>query len=165
MKVGLPFAAGDRPRVLILGSFPSEESLRLRQYYANPLNQFWRLMGALFLAHHELSYEQRLSQLAKRKVALWDVLRSCERAGSLDGAIVRRTAIWNDATGFVERHPSIKMIGLNGKTAADLFYRKFPQLHSAQFEIVRLPSSSSAHAVPFDRKVQAWSVLQDFARM
>lgn len=163
MKVGLPLVAGDAPGVLILGSFPSEESLRLRQYYANPMNQFWRLMGALFRAHYELPYAARLAHLTRSRVALWDVLRSCERSGSLDNAIVRRTATLNDIEGLVEQHPSIKMIGLNGKTAATFFSRKYSHLHSANLQIVTLPSSSSAHAVPFDAKVQAWSVLQDFA--
>jgi hypoxanthine-DNA glycosylase len=163
MKVGLPPVAGDAPGVLILGSFPSEESLRLRQYYANPMNQFWRLMGALFGAHYELPYAARLARLTKHRVALWDVLRSCERSGSLDNAIVRRTATLNDVEGLVEQSPSIRMIGLNGKMAATIFSRKYSHLHSANLQIVTLPSSSSAHTVTFDIKVQAWSVLQDFA--
>jgi hypoxanthine-DNA glycosylase len=45
---GLPLLVGDDPAVLILGSFPSRKSLERKQYYANPQNQFWRIMAAFF---------------------------------------------------------------------------------------------------------------------
>ncbi|WP_425807522.1 DNA-deoxyinosine glycosylase [Desulfitobacterium sp. Sab5] len=34
--------------ILILGSMPSEESLKRQEYYANSRNQFWRIMEILF---------------------------------------------------------------------------------------------------------------------
>lgn len=163
---GLPPLVGDRSSVLILGSFPSEESLRCREYYANRGNQFWRLMGALFGAHLELSYRRRCDVLQERQVAIWDVLHTCERDGSLDDAIIGRTAVINDVPAFLAVHPSVQMIGLNGKTAANYFSKRFPSLGSPHLQIVALPSSSSAHAaMTFDKKVQAWSILQDFARV
>jgi hypoxanthine-DNA glycosylase len=123
-------------------------------------------MGALFGAHFELPYRRRCEVLLRRQVALWDVLHTCERDGSLDNAIVGRTALINDIPAFLALHPSVRMIGLNGKTATTYFFKKFPSLGSSHLQIVALPSSSSAHAaMTFDEKVKAWSILQDFARV
>ena len=45
---GFPPVVDDDARVLILGSFPSALSLVTRQYYANPRNAFWPIVGELF---------------------------------------------------------------------------------------------------------------------
>ena len=161
MQNGLPPIIGDSPRLLLLGSFPSEESLRVQQYYANPRNQFWKLIGALFGAHPELPYAERIEIRKRRGVALWDVFGSCERRGSLDAAINLRTALPNDIPALLKERPSIRVIGLNGGTAGDVFRRKLPALLGGSLQIVSLPSSSSAHAaMSLAAKIDAWSVLQ-----
>jgi TDG/mug DNA glycosylase family protein len=161
MQKGLAPVISDSSRVLLLGSFPSEESLRVLQYYANPRNQFWKLVGAVFGAHPELTYPERIEILKSSGVALWDVLGACERKGSLDAAIDLRTAVPNDIPALLAANPSISVIGLNGGTAADTFRRRFPALWGGGLRIVSLPSSSSAHAaMSLAAKVAAWSALQ-----
>jgi len=146
--------------VLLLGSFPSEESLRRGEYYANPRNQAWRLLGALCGAHPELPYRERLDVLVRSGIALWDVLEACERQGSLDAAIRKGSERPNDIAGFLERHPSVRVIGLNGRTAQATLARHFASLAEPRVRLVSLPSSSSAHAaLSLDAKLRAWSAL------
>ena len=105
--VGFPPILGDRPRVLILGSMPSVASLKKHQYYGKPQNTFWRIMGELFGAGPDLPYEQRTELLAQQGVAVWDVLASCERPGSLDSAIKMQTATANDFAALLLEQPGI----------------------------------------------------------
>ena len=86
--VGFSPIVGGRPRVLVLGSLPGRKSLEMGQYYAQPQNGFWRIMGAIFGAGPSLPYPERLERLVANRVAVWDVLAAGERNGSLDSAIV-----------------------------------------------------------------------------
>ena len=70
-----PIAAADAG-VLILGSLPSQLSLQKQEYYGNPQNAFWRVMGELFDAGPELPYAERADRLVRSGIAVWDVLRS-----------------------------------------------------------------------------------------
>lgn len=85
---------GEGARVLILGSMPSAESLRLNQYYGNRRNHFWSIIYSLFDLPLEKSYEKRIQFIKDKEIALWDVIHSCERVGSLDSNI--KNAIPND---------------------------------------------------------------------
>jgi hypoxanthine-DNA glycosylase len=84
VDTGFPPIAGNAPAVLVLGSLPGKKSIVEQQYYAHPQNAFWKIMGALFEARTELLYEERVSVLKKNRIALWDVLQSSSRPGSLD---------------------------------------------------------------------------------
>ncbi|HPV23953.1 MAG TPA: DNA-deoxyinosine glycosylase, partial [Casimicrobium sp.] len=81
---------------LILGSMPGVASLAAAQYYAHPQNAFWRIMGAVAGFDAALSFDERVAELARAGVALWDVLAACERSGSLDSAIARKSEVAND---------------------------------------------------------------------
>ena len=169
-----PFSHGFPPvhapgaKVLILGSLPGVRSLREQQYYAQPQNAFWRIMGALCGAGPELTYEARLARLTEHGVALWDVLAAGRRPGSLDSAIDRTTAVTNDFASFFELNPSIGSIFFNGATAADLYRRKvLPGLapRFAAIERRTLPSTSPAHArMRFAEKLAHWSAELTAAR-
>jgi hypoxanthine-DNA glycosylase len=153
-------------RVLILGSMPGVASLTAGQYYAHPRNQFWPIMGALFGAHPTLPYAERLAVLTRAGIALWDVLSSCERRGSLDSAIDARSAQANDFARFLDGHPGITRIGFNGALAETCFRRDvLPSLRP--LDSVRLPSTSPAHAgMSAADKLQAWrAALQPVADM
>ncbi|ATX80226.1 hypoxanthine-DNA glycosylase [Mariprofundus aestuarium] len=84
---GFPYSANRDAKILILGSMPSRKSIAADQYYAHPQNGFWPIMGELFGFTASLEYEERLAQLRKNGVGLWDVAHQCVRPGSLDSAI------------------------------------------------------------------------------
>lgn len=158
-----PALTGHAPRTLILGSMPGAASLAAGQYYAHRQNRFWPLMGALIDAGPELAYEQRCRRLVDSGIALWDVLASCEREGSLDSAIRDDTAQANDFGALFARHPTIAMVLFNGSKAEDSFRRcVIPRLvesgaAAAGLEFRRLPSTSPANASQSSEyKLAAW---------
>ncbi|HZF28764.1 MAG TPA: DNA-deoxyinosine glycosylase [Gammaproteobacteria bacterium] len=160
-SAGFPPIAGSRATILILGSLPGQKSLEMGQYYAQPQNGFWRIMGALFGAGPSLPYAARLERLIACGVAVWDVLAAGERAGSLDSAIVSASAVGNDFAEFFERHREIRRVCFNGTKAAQLYKRLVmptlvPQV--AALDTRLLPSTSPAHAArPFAAKLALWS--------
>ena len=140
---------------------PGAESLRQSRYYANPHNVFWRLMAELASVDPQLDYERRCRQLVAAGIALWDVLKSCERRGSLDSAIDRRSAEVNDFAEFFDRHRQIGAVICNGTASFDLFCRRaLPQLDPElrqRLQPMRLPSTSPAHAaLSFAAKRDRW---------
>ncbi len=162
MKItGLPPIVPDKPLTLILGSMPGNESLRQQKYYANPRNTFWKIMSQLLGFEANLGYEQRTMILKQHHIALWDVLKHCERQGSLDSAIKRSSEVTNDLVGFLRNHDSIKTVLFNGKKAETSFnFHIRPKLHPsrvADTRFMRLPSSSPANAqLKFEEKYARW---------
>ncbi len=165
---GFPPVIGIQPRVLILGSMPGVASLTAQQYYAMPRNAFWPIMGELFGAGFEMAYAQRLELLMDYQIALWDVLGSCVRPGSLDASIEHHTVAANDFADLLANHTTVSNIFFNGKKAAEMFRRHVvPALDSAAAGICHttLPSTSPAHAtLSFDEKLAAWSIIRDVAK-
>jgi hypoxanthine-DNA glycosylase len=161
VSVGFPAVADARARVLVLGSLPGRKSLQMHEYYAQPYNAFWRIMGALFGAVQQLPYEARLAKLRAHGVAVWDVLAAGEREGSLDSAIVTSTIVVNDFNEFFTRHAEVRAICFNGNTAAGLYRRKvLPRLDTAYAALAThvLPSTSPAYAsLRFEQKLERWA--------
>jgi TDG/mug DNA glycosylase family protein len=156
LSCGLPPVTGPRPRVLILGSFPSVLSLAHGEYYGNPKNRFWAVMEELFAIPAALPYPERTLRLTQEGIALWDVVRGCTRDGSADSRI--RNPVPNDIAGFVRAHPSLRLVTLNGSTAGRLCHR-FAEVQG--IPSVTLPSTSPANAaMPFAEKVRQWEVVR-----
>jgi len=155
---GFPAVVGRAPRVLVLGSLPGRASLQAGQYYAQPQNAFWHIMGELCAARPELPYDERLSALKRAGIALWDVLHAAERPGSLDASIVRASQQPNDIVALVRRHSSIRTICFNGKKAEEIFRRTVASdLPRADIRLVGLPSTSPAHAsLRRAQKLERW---------
>jgi hypoxanthine-DNA glycosylase len=154
---GFPPIVDDRAGVLILGSFPSAQSLAARQYYANPRNAFWRITGELFGFDPTAPYDTRLAALLARGVALWDVLHACRRRGSADAAIEPKSLVVNNFAELFAEYPAIARVYFNGAKAAGLFGRLAQAPERIGFQ--RLPSTSPAHAVAPGKKLAAWRAL------
>lgn len=154
-----PPVVDDHTVTLILGSLPGAASLAAGRYYANPRNQFWRLLGAVIGVELEArDYPDRLDLLRTHGFGLWDVVASATRCGSLDAAI--RDPAANDLPALVGTLPRLRTIAFNGGTAARLGLAALGADGDA-FRLVRLPSSSPAHAIPFSRKLSEWRTLAE----
>ena len=151
----IAFAPVARPdaRILVLGSMPSVESLNQGFYYAHPRNAFWRILPEVFGEAIPVDIPEKIALLERHGIALWDVLRSCEREGSLDSAI--RQPEVNDFGALFERCPRIERVLLNGGTAARLFMK-----HGGPFlegrACLRMPSTSPAYTLSYERKLALW---------
>ena len=151
---GFPPIIGDRPHTLILGNAPSVMSLAAHQYYGNPRNAFWAIAGEIFGFAADHPYEVRTATLCANGIAVWDVLRSCRRAGSLDSAVEPNSMVPNDFGGLFAEHPTIARVLFNGAAAEANFnrlVRVVPDLHHR-----RLPSTSPAQTMRYADKLAAW---------
>jgi hypoxanthine-DNA glycosylase len=148
-------------RVLILGSMPGKASLAAGQYYAHPQNLFWRILGDVTGAAPALPYAARVRALKSRGIALWDVLESCAREGSLDSAIDDASICANDFARFFRAHPRIAHVYFNGAKAEACYRRHvLPALGDAPApqRYRRLPSTSPANAsMSRAHKHKAWT--------
>ena len=152
------FAPAVKPgcSVLVLGSLPGDASLRMAQYYAHPRNAFWKIMGRLCGFSPDLPYEDRLDRLNDAGIALWDVVLSGMRPGSLDSDI--RDERPNDVASLLHEYATIKTICCNGGTSYRYLKRYFPVLFGEDgCRVLLLPSTSPAAArFGFDEKFSAY---------
>jgi hypoxanthine-DNA glycosylase len=190
---GLPPVIDAQARVLILGSFPSVRSLADGQYYANPRNAFWPIVGDVFGFDCAADYARRLAALQSHGVALWDVLGGCRRVGSADSAIDSKSLVVNDFAALFAEHRNITRVYFNGAKAAEVYERFAAVIASAaepgaaghrhQAAVIasaakpgtapkpgaavsyqRLPSTSPANAIPRAAKLAAWAVIRETPR-
>lgn len=157
-KYSFPPIVDENCRVLILGTMPGEMSLREKQYYANPQNQFWRILTEITGNNFLTDYEEKKKLLLKNHIALWDVLMHCEREGSLDMNI--KAEYPNDFSDFFDRYHGIEKVGFNGQKAERLYYKL--RLYKSRIEYLTLPSTSSANtSFLFQDKVQSWNWIKN----
>jgi double-stranded uracil-DNA glycosylase len=161
---GLNPVIDDHCQLLIVGSFPSLISLQKSQYYANPRNDFWKIIEVITGMPHGLSYQSRINFLLSRGIALWDVVYSCNRVGSADAAIRDPEPASIDP--LLTRYPAIRAIFCNGRRAeTGLVQAMMPNRYDEQIHrlhIGYLPSSSPAHAIKFEEKCQLWMPIRAF---
>lgn len=155
-----PIADG-RSRVLVLGSMPGIESLKASQYYAHPRNAFWTILGELLGFDPKSPYEARVRALRSAGIALWDVLHSCRRDGSLDSSIEAASETANDFRAFFRAHPQIRTVFFNGAKAESAYLQHVrPALADLPLRCQRLPSTSPAHAgMSLAKKLDAWRIV------
>lgn len=160
---GLLPVTGSCPKILILGSFPSKKSLEQKLYYANPRNQFWCIMAALFPPDDPGDTASALESLKEHHIALWDVIASrAFQPGSMDHAT--REIIPNDIPAFIRDRPTIRCVAVNGRMAWKLLDRTYPsESFPAGVAVLPLPSTSPANArLSFDQKLSEWRVITGF---
>lgn len=151
----------EHSRILILGSFSSVKSREVRFFYGHPQNRFWRVLAALFGGGEKGfaagaivpgTLEEKRAFLLAHKIAVWDVIASCEIRGSSDQSI--RNAVPNDLSPILEA-ADICQIFCNGGTAYRL-YQKYVKEKTGR-AAVKLPSTSPANAAcSLERLVELW---------
>ena len=155
-KFGLPPIADEETEVLVMGTLPSDLSLSKREYYANPSNDFWRLIGAVLNRDVEaLSYQDRLAVLKTHRIGLWDTYHNCVRPGSLDSDITEQEP--NDFSMLKSVAPKLRLVCFNGKEAA----KSEAALRGLGYMTCVLPSSSSANRRNSAERVRIWKSLLD----
>lgn len=153
-KKGLAPWVGYNPIVLILGTLPTDVSLKKQAYYQNKSkNSFWKIMHSLWPEDINLDDKEFVM---KHHIALWDCLKSAERKGNTDSGfgMIKNP---NDINHFLSTHPSIKTIILNGKTdTTDFFYQYFGDIQK-RYKIKSLSSTSNnnTHST-FEEKLSEW---------
>lgn len=162
LKRCFPPVANPDIRLLILGSLPGERSLAKGQYYANPQNQFWRLISDVIgINLLELEYEARLRTLLENRIGLWDVIAEAKRDGSLDSKI--KNHVQNELLNLIRGFPQLHAIGFNGSAAARIGLKQL-QACTDRYEIIQLPSSSPAYTLPYTEKLKSWQKLRRLVR-
>lgn len=142
MQVNHPFEpiAAQNSRVLILGSFPSVKSREIQFYYGHKQNRFWKVLAYICDCAVPQTTEEKREMLYQNKIALWDVLESCEIEGSADASI--RHLVVHDIAGLIA-DTEIAAVLFNGKTAYQL-YQKYGTPLTVPTKA--LPSTSPANA-------------------
>lgn len=148
---------GEAPRVLVLGTMPSQQSLAKQQYYGHPQNRFWWIISELIGFDAEL-YQDKVTQAKARGLAIWDVCGSCHRPGSLDSAIAPDSVQANPLKQLIASYPSLQCIAFNGQAAYKLFQKHISR-EPLLPELV-LPSTSPAYAaMKPEQKLEQWRAL------
>lgn len=158
MKQAFKPIVDENSKILILGSMPGERSLQLQQYYGHPTNQFWKLMFGIFDLPVSTDYKERIKLLKENKIALWDVLKQCERVGSSDSKIIK--AVPNNFKLFYKQYPNIKSVFLDSASVAKLYDKYVGR--SADKKYYNLPSPSSRYAsMNFEEKLMKWWLIRE----
>ncbi|MCR5531633.1 MAG: DNA-deoxyinosine glycosylase [Lachnospiraceae bacterium] len=151
----IPPVFDENSRVLILGSFPSVKSREQGFFYGHPQNRFWKVTAALFAEDAPQSIEEKRSFLLRNRIAVWDVIGSCDIVGSSDASIRNVTA--NDLS-VILNAADIRAIFVNGKTAY-AYYQKYTEPKIGRSAIC-LPSTSPANAAwSVERLIEAWKEI------
>ena len=145
-------------KILILGTMPGVESLIKNQYYGNNRNHFWKIIYTIFDDTVDVSYAKRKKYILKNHIALWDVLKSCERKGSLDSAI--RNEVPNDFNSFFSKYNKIRAVYFNGTEAYNKFKKHVGFKDEVNIKYVRLPSTSPANTKKEDMKFKEWRQIK-----
>lgn len=141
MKHPIPAFYRENANILILGSFPSVKSREQGFFYGHPRNRFWTVLAGVFDTEIPETVSEKKQFLIQNRLAVWDVIASCEIEGSADSAI--RDVVPNDIRPILQG-AQIEKIFTNGKTA-DSLYRKWIYPVSGR-DAVCLPSTSPANA-------------------
>ena len=148
-------------KILILGSFPSVKSRESQFFYAHPQNRFWKVLTALYAPDGGVeldTVDKKREFLLMNKIAVWDVIQSCEITGSSDSSI--KNVKVNDLKRILSA-ANIKAIFSNGATSYNLYMKYCADKLGRPS--VKLPSTSPANAAySLERLIDAWSAIKDY---
>ena len=153
----IPPVFDEKSKILILGSFPSVKSRETEFFYGHPQNRFWKVISTILGESLPTTVDEKRELLLKHRVALWDVLASCDIDGSADSSI--RNAAPNDISAILST-ADVRAIFVNGKTAEKYYNRYIKPLTNRS--AICLPSTSPANAATsFERLLDAWQRIND----
>lgn len=152
----IPPLFNDESRTLILGSFPSVKSREAAFFYGHPQNRFWAVIAEIYGYKKPQTVEEKKKLVLENKLAMWDVIQSCEIEGSADSTISNVTA--NDLSIILE-NSRVDRIFVNGKTA-EKYYKKYTYPKTG-IKAICLPSTSPANAAwSIEKLVDAWRIIK-----
>lgn len=147
----------ENSKILILGSFPSVKSREGNFFYHHPRNRFWKVISGVLGCEEPLTIAEKKEMLLENKIAVWDVIASCEIAGSSDSSI--KNVIPNDLSRILKQ-AEIKKIYTNGATASKL-YRKYCYAQT-KIEDIKMPSTSPANAgASLEQLLEEWKIIAE----
>lgn len=142
-------------KVLILGSIPSVKSREYGFYYMHKQNRFWKVMSDLFKEDFPITIEDKKMFLKKHKIALWDVIDTCDINGSSDSSIKNPKV--NNIKKLIDGS-NVKYIFVTGKKALEL-YNKYCYKNTL-IKAIYLPSTSGANCgVSYERLKEEYEII------
>lgn len=144
--------------ILILGSVPGTKSLEMQEYYAHPQNKFWKILFEIFEEDFTPDYIEKQKFLQRNRIAVWDVIDSCEREGSLDTKI--KDEVHNDVEQILADYPNVKAIFCNGKKSFKNVQKKLSA--KSDIAVFDLPSTSPAYTISYEKKLEGWKKIKKF---
>lgn len=159
----LPAVVDFKTRVLVVGSMPGVQSLEKQQYYGHPRNHFWPIIAGILGVEVPDNYEERIALVRENGIGLWDVIKMCERKGSLDSNI--RAEVPNDFEQLFIQYPQIEAIVFNGTKAFSVFKKHIELDVLSTREVFQLPSTSPVPGrfnKTFEQKLQIWSQISKY---
>ncbi|HZJ77982.1 MAG TPA: DNA-deoxyinosine glycosylase [Clostridia bacterium] len=141
--------------VLILGSFPSVKTRETGFFYGHSQNRFWKVLAGVFECPVPKTIEEKRRFLIDKKIAVWDVIKSCEIIGSSDSSI--KNVVPNDLS-LIIKNSNVEKIFVNGKTAEKYYLKYIAPKTSIQATV--LPSTSPANATySLERLIDSWMII------
>ena len=142
----------ENSEILILGSFPSVKSREMQFFYGHPQNRFWKVVAQVLNENVPHTILEKKDMLLRHHIALWDVIASCDIAGSSDSSI--RNVVPNDL-GYIISRSRITRIYANGAKSKQLYDKYLAK--QLGIEAVQLPSTSPANAAySVERLLEYW---------
>ena len=165
-KIGLEPWVGISPKILILGTIPSNLSIKTQEYYSNPNNSFWKLIYNLSPQQENFNKKEYITSL---NIALWDCAKyGISTKGNADKDLISASLQPNDIVGFLKQYPTITTIVLNGKSKGSekkpstpfLFTKWFAPNISNKYKVLALQSTSNNNSKCFNSKLEEWKCLK-----
>ena len=148
-------------KILILGTMPSPKSRQNGFYYSHPQNRFWKVMAEILNADIPISIEEKRELMLENKIALWDVLHSCDIKGADDNSI--KNPVPNDIASLLNK-TDIEAVFTTGNKATSL-YKKYCA-EKAGRESIYLPSTSPANCrnYNFEKLVEEYRAILKYIK-
>jgi len=161
MKKGLPPLIDNKTEIIVLGTLPGKKSIS--EYYSDPRNQFWDLIGNIFNSEisSDSNYEEKCNLLLKNKIGLWDIFSKADRDGSSDKKI--KNAVPNDFEELFRKYPNIKFLIFNGVTIEKHLKRaKIIFFQDKQYDFLHSTSSQNGWKTLSEKEIEWKSVLKKY---